>query len=138
MRFHVLYSQYQALIVTATLDTVILFVHDVELLAEFYVRTFHLQVTEQHTDEWRLLRAGAAHLGLHRIGIPFRDSAITEESNSKIVFEIDEDIHQVHQRLTQQGVRLREVQTFPGSDYWFCDGQDPEGNVFQLKQRKRS
>lgn len=123
---------------TATLDTVILFVHDVQKLEDFYVHNFHLKVVEHHADEWRLLRAGSAHLGLHRVGIAYRDGSATGESNIKIVFEIDEDIHHVHERLTQQGVRLRDVQSFPGWEYWFCDGLDPEGNVFQLKQRKPS
>jgi len=31
---------------------------------------------------------------------------------------------------------MREIKTFDGYAYWLCDGQDPEGNVFQLKQSK--
>jgi hypothetical protein len=31
---------------------------------------------------------------------------------------------------------MQEVTTFDGYDFWLCDGKDPEGNVFQIKQRK--
>ena len=31
---------------------------------------------------------------------------------------------------------MREIKTFENYDYWLCDGEDLEGNVFQLKQRK--
>jgi hypothetical protein len=31
---------------------------------------------------------------------------------------------------------VKEITTFDNYDYWLCDGEDPEGNVFQLRQRK--
>jgi hypothetical protein len=32
---------------------------------------------------------------------------------------------------------MKEIKTFDNYDYWLCDGEDLEGNVFQLKQRKK-
>jgi hypothetical protein len=31
---------------------------------------------------------------------------------------------------------MREIKTFDNYEYWLCDGEDPEGNVFQLKRKK--
>jgi hypothetical protein len=31
---------------------------------------------------------------------------------------------------------MQQIKTFENYDYWLCDGADPEGNIFQLKQRK--
>ena len=57
-------------------------------------------------------------------------------NNVKIVFEIEEDINSLRLKLLGKNVSMREIKTFENYDYWLCDGEDPEGNVFQLKQRK--
>ncbi len=61
---------------------------------------------------------------------------ISFDNNTKIVFEIGEDINKVREELLNQNVFMKEIKTFDNYDYWLCDGQDPEGNIFQLKQRK--
>jgi hypothetical protein len=58
------------------------------------------------------------------------------ESNTKLVFEIEENIYVMRELLLQKNVKMREVKQFDGSDYLLCDGEDPEGNVFQLQQKK--
>ncbi|MFY7840964.1 MAG: VOC family protein [Lacibacter sp.] len=122
------------------LDTIILYVQDVELLKTFYVEIFELEVIEETPLQWVLLQAGQAKIGLHRIGEQYRNEAegtFKFDSNCKIVFETDEDIHAVLNRLLSRNVAMREVKTFNNYDYWLCDGEDPEGNVFQLKQKKQ-
>lgn len=57
------------------------------------------------------------------------------ESNTKLVFEIKEELTSLRQELINKGVALREIKSFPGFDYLLCDGEDPEGNVFQLAQK---
>jgi hypothetical protein len=58
------------------------------------------------------------------------------ESNTKLVFEIEENIYVMRELLLQKNVKMREVKQFDGSDYLLCDGEYPEGNVFQLQQKK--
>lgn len=122
------------------LNSIILFVQDVDKLKSFYAGILQLQVVEELASEWLLLQAGNCSIGLHKIGEQYTQKgheAIKFDNNTKIVFEIDEDIHQTRERLLAQNVLLREIKTFDNYDFWLCDGEDPEGNVFQLKQRKK-
>ncbi len=52
------------------------------------------------------------------------------DNNAKIVFEIEDDINKTRQLLLDKNVPIREIKTFDNYDYWLCDGEDPEGNVF--------
>ena len=120
------------------LDSIILYVRDVERLKLFYLRIFKLDVVEEHDSQWVLLKAGYARIGLHQMGEQYLTQGTTGQwkSNAKIVFEINEDIHQLRTRLLSHGVVMREVKTFDNYSYFLCDGEDPEGNVFQLKKKK--
>ena len=86
-----------------------------------------------------LLGAGQCTLGLHKIGLGYtaaENPAPVCESNTKMVFEVGEDVVALRDKLLQAGVLMREIKTFPNYGYWICDGEDPEGNVFQLRQPK--
>ena len=122
------------------LHTIILFVQDVDRLKTFYVDILELDIVEEIQSEWLLLKAGSCNIGLHKIGNQYLDSnkaALKFDNNTKIVFEVDEDIHQLREQLLDKNVLLKEIKTFDNYGYWLCDGEDPEGNVFQLKQRKQ-
>lgn len=124
---------------TFNLDTIILYVQNVDKLKAFYNDVFNLKVVEEYQSTWALLQAGNCKIGLHKIGEQYWDEskgAFKFESNSKIVFEINEDLSQVREHFIKRGISMREIKTFDDYDYWLCDGEDPEGNVFQLKQRK--
>ncbi len=121
------------------LETIIIFVQNVDKLKLFYVDILELEILEEWQSEWLLLNAGNCKIGLHKIGEQYLDSSTGEskfDNNTKIVFEIEEDINEVRSRLLDKSVLLKEVKTFDNYNYWLCDGEDPEGNVFQLKQRK--
>ncbi|MES2778196.1 MAG: VOC family protein [Bacteroidota bacterium] len=121
------------------LDSIIIFVQDVSRLKHFYVDILKLDMLEELQSEWLLLKAGNCKIGLHKIGNRYLDNtneAIKFESNTKIVFEIEEDIYSLRDTLLKLNVPLKEIKTFDNYDYWVCDGADPEGNVFQLKQKK--
>ena len=126
--------------ISVHLDTIILYVRDVERLKLFYLHIFKLDIVEEHGAQWVLLKTGNFHMGLHQAGEKYLTPGNPGKwkSNAKIVFKVDEDIHQLRIRLISQGVAMREVKTFDAYPYWLCDGEDPEGNVFQLKQRKLS
>ncbi len=124
---------------TVNLDAIILYVQDVDRLKTFYIDTFNMEVIEEHPPQWVLLKAGHGNLGLHKIGEQYLDKSkgsFKFDSNCKIVFDIQEDINKARDRLVSQNVAMREVKTFDNYDYWLCDGEDPEGNVFQLKKKK--
>ena len=125
--------------VKASLNSIILFVRDVERLSDFYTGIFQLDLIEHTPQMWALLKAGNMSIGLHRIGQEYlaeTDDSFRVDNNVKLVFEIFEDIHQLRESLLQSGVTIRDVKTFENYDYRLCDGEDPEGNVFQLKQGK--
>ncbi len=123
-----------------SLETIILFVQDVDKLKSFYTDTLQLTLLEETKAEWVLLQAGAAAIGLHKIGTGYADDkngTFKFDNNTKIVFDVDEDIHKLREDLLNKNVPVKEIKTFDNYDFWVCDGEDPEGNVFQLKQRKK-
>ncbi|MCJ0742992.1 VOC family protein [Pedobacter montanisoli] len=121
------------------LDSVILYVQNVERLKTFYTEILKLQILEEDLPIWVLLSAGAFKIGLHKMGETYADQ-IKEgykfDNNTKLVFEIEDDIHKVRTHLLEQGVAMRAIKTYDDYAYLLCDGEDPEGNVFQLKQQK--
>jgi hypothetical protein len=120
-----------------TLESIILFVQNVDLLKDFYSKYFLFDILEEIDEQWVLLNTGTCNLGLHKIGTHY-EADTDWESNTKLVFVLEEDIFQVREDLFDKGVAIGEVKSFEGYPYWLCDGQDPEKNVFQLKQKKKS
>jgi catechol-2,3-dioxygenase len=120
-----------------SLNRVILFVQDVNRLKYFYQSVFNLTPAEEIINEWVVFRTGCAELALHRAGLTYRndDTALKVNSNAKLVFETDADLTQLREELIQKNVVMREIKSFD-PDYLLCDGEDPERNVFQLKQKK--
>ena len=122
-----------------SLNTIIIFVRDIDIVKSFYTDILQLHIIEEYTSQWVLLNAGTANIGLHKIGEPYAGNIANGykfDNNTKMVFETREDIYTLRASLLQQGVSMQEVKTFDNYDYWLCDGQDPEGNIFQLKQKK--
>jgi catechol-2,3-dioxygenase len=124
-----------------TLNGIILFVQDVDRLKHFYSNHFNLTVAEEITSEWVLLKAGHCELGLHKIGADYLkpgESTVRVDTNTKIVFDIDEDLFVIHRVLTEKNITLTEIKTWDNFPYWVCDGEDYEGNVFQLRMKKQA
>jgi hypothetical protein len=40
----------------------------------------------------------------------------------------------LREKLLSRGVRMRDLKRYDGFAQLMCDGEDPEGNVFQLSQ----
>jgi catechol-2,3-dioxygenase len=122
------------------LDTIILYVQNVDKLKSFYINILKLDIVEEYQSIWILLKAGNGKIGLHKIGDQYPEKSKGEfkfDNNTKIVFEVDEDINKVREHLLNQNVFMKEIKTFDNYDFLLCDGEDPEGNVFQLKQKKK-
>jgi hypothetical protein len=120
-------------------DSIILYVQNPVRLAAFYTDVLHLFIIETAGSDWVLLAAGSANIGLHRIGDRYAHNfrkGQRFDNNTKIVFIIQNDLTRMRQELLAQNVPMREIKTFDNYPFWLCDGEDPEGNVFQLKQPK--
>ncbi len=116
----------------------IIFGYQVEKLASFYIDNFGLTVTEEIKGQWIVLNAGKVEIAIHKVGqgyepadgVPFR-----AESNTKLVFYLSGSLEDFRQQLADKGVVIGKVTSFAGINSLFCDGEDPEGNVFQIEQR---
>jgi catechol-2,3-dioxygenase len=118
-----------------TLAGFILFVTDTDRLKQFYTGYFGCSVLEEIPAQWVLLKAGACELGLHKIG-PEASATGGADSNTKLIFETTEELSNLVQRLKTDGILVGDIQHWENYPYAVCDGQDPEGNVFQLRQKK--
>lgn len=121
------------------LETIIIFVQNIEKLKSFYSNILELEIVEEIESQWVLLKAGNANIGLHQIGEQYLENDVEGfkvDNNTKIIFEIEDDIYQIRKKLMDKNVPLQEIKKFENDDFLRCDGEDPEGNVFQLKQKK--
>jgi predicted enzyme related to lactoylglutathione lyase len=123
----------------ATMSRLILYVYDVTALTSFYRTHFGLELCEEIEGEWAVMKAGAMELALHRVGEPYRERQPQRRSmtNAKMVFSIESGLVELREKLSAAGVPMRELKRYQGFPQLMCDGEDPEGNVFQLSQRDR-
>jgi catechol 2,3-dioxygenase-like lactoylglutathione lyase family enzyme len=96
-----------------------------EAMAAFYEQRIGLKVLSRE-DGFVDFDAGGARLALHR-GTP-------NPSRTKICFYAP-DVSKARGELVGRGVKMSR-DPGPGSGLKLCDGKDPEGNVFQLSNRK--
>jgi catechol-2,3-dioxygenase len=121
----------------ASLSRIILYVQDVGLLTRFYRDILGLPVVQEIGDEWVIFRPGSCELALHRVDRPYRVAdagSWTVETNVKLVLVVAREIAELRAELISKGVPMREVKSYPGFPGPLCDGEDPEGNIFQLQQ----
>jgi catechol 2,3-dioxygenase-like lactoylglutathione lyase family enzyme len=116
------------------LAQVLLFVKDVPRMQRFYQGTFGLSVVSSDPGFVRL-EAGGCVLALHALprepDVP-QPPPPREDSWIKVGFHTD-DVAAERARLVAAGVTMRELHTWQGIS--FCDGVDPEGNIFQITTR---
>jgi catechol 2,3-dioxygenase-like lactoylglutathione lyase family enzyme len=120
--------------VNVSLNRIVLYVQDVDRLADFYRAMLGLAVVEEIPGEWSVLATGSCELALHRAGPAYRRPGATTESNAKIVFAVERDLAEFRAELLARGVPLGELKAYPPLTGPLCDGRDPEGNVFQLAE----
>ena len=121
----------------ASLSRIILYVQDVGLLTRFYRDILGLPVVQEIGDEWVIFRPGSCELALHRVDRPYRVAdagSWTVETNVKLVLVVTREIAELRAELISKGVPMREVKSYPGFPGPLCDGEDPEGSIFQLQQ----
>jgi catechol 2,3-dioxygenase-like lactoylglutathione lyase family enzyme len=112
----------------------IVFVDDVARMQAFYHGVLGLPVITAEPG-WVRLDAGGVVLALHAIKPPrTRPDPAPErvEAVIKLCFRVD-DVDQTREALAVAGVKMRTVHR--SGDLAFCDGIDPEGNIFQITTR---
>lgn len=121
----------------ARLSRIIIFCADVEKLATFYRDCFGLPIVGNLDKNWTVLSAGQTEIAFHKMNNEYLTTSVEDfkiiDSNVKLVFEIAADLASFRQDLLSKKVDVDEIKEFPGYPPW-CDGRDPEGNVFQLLQ----
>ena len=108
------------------LRRVMLFVKDVDAVADFYVQKLGLRVVHREPG-FADLDAGGARLALHRSGNPTPGS-------TKLCFYTP-DVSATRTALIAAGVEMGK-DPGPGEGLRLCDGKDPAGNTFQLSTRE--
>ena len=120
------------------LGTVTLYAKDLKKMVAFYRDALGFAIIPSRYDpgEFVVLDAGNTQLCLHQIPEVIArniESSDPSQSNSKVPAKITfviEDIEGMRERLIARGLAMGSLQSFP--PLLFCDGQDPEGNLFQI------
>src|SRR5207244_3521927 len=121
------------------LGRAIIFAKDMAVMRAFYGEALGLApIAETSTPDWAEFAAGGMSLALHAIPREVAQAIVVSSPSRarddvpvKLVFWVD-DVRAEHARLLARGVSMREPQPWGA-----CDGVDPEGNVFQIAQRRR-
>ena len=112
------------------LAQVIVFGNDLLRMKAFYGQALGLSVLEEG-DGFIRLEAGGCVLMLHAIREP-PSAKPREDTFIKLAFHTD-DVAATRDALIGLGARMYDPHHF--GTVTFCDGVDPEGNVFQITTR---
>jgi predicted enzyme related to lactoylglutathione lyase len=115
----------------APITRIVLYVKNVEKVAEFYQRVFELELVGAPEKGWIQLGAGGCNLALHQAA----KTAAFRRAAAKIVFGV-KDVAQAKAVLESRGLKLGPIHVTPNST--FCNGKDPEGNKLSIGNRGMS
>lgn len=123
------------------LTQALVFVSDVEKMQAFYEQGFGLKVKDgAAADGFVRLHdpkaKGGAVLALHKLRGPASDGTPRTDAVTKLCFEAKDAaaVKAAATRLKKAGAKMRAPKSF--DTITFCDGIDPEGNVFQVTTRQ--
>jgi predicted enzyme related to lactoylglutathione lyase len=114
-----------------SMNRVIVFVEDVPGCTAFYRDVLGLKQTGYADAGWVPFDAGGCLLTLHK-ATPGKHPSEGARS-VQIVFKVD-DVAAVRESLIAKGAEMGEL-VIVNNDLTFCDGHDPEGNLFQISSR---
>jgi predicted enzyme related to lactoylglutathione lyase len=111
------------------LKRIIIFAKDVVLLAGFYKKMFGIKDGYIAGDKkWAELNTGSTSIAFHNGG-----KKGSKDGHPKLVFYA-KDVDKARTMLIDKGVNMGRVIT--AEELRLCNGKDPEGNVFQISNRK--
>jgi catechol 2,3-dioxygenase-like lactoylglutathione lyase family enzyme len=117
------------------LGQAMVFVHDAARMQAFY-ESLGMQVVDGDAASGfvRLADpAGGAVLAIHATKAAGPGGAPRTDTWIKLCFLVD-DVDRERETLVGRGVTMREIHRWEGIA--FCDGVDPEGNIFQITTRR--
>jgi catechol 2,3-dioxygenase-like lactoylglutathione lyase family enzyme len=115
------------------ISRIIIFVSNLEKMRDFYQTAFGLERLDDGSAEGFItLNAGACQISLHELPGEPESAEACEDSYIKFVFGSG-NIEADRLFLEKHGARMRK--TIRCGEIEFCDGLDPEGNVFQISTR---
>lgn len=117
------------------LGQAMVFVHDAARMQAFYA-SLGMQVVDGDAASGfvRLADpAGGAVLAIHATKAAGAGGAPRVDTWIKLCFLVD-DVDREREALVGRGVTMREIHRWEGIA--FCDGVDPEGNIFQITTRR--
>lgn len=116
------------------LGQAMVFVHDAAKMQAFY-EGLGLRVVDGDAASGFVRLAdpgGGAVLALHATEAIGPGGPARSDVPTKLCFEVD-DAEREREALVARGVAMRDLQRWEGLA--FCDGVDPEGNIFQIATR---
>lgn len=117
-----------------SLYRIILFGDRIDRLKDFYIEYFKLELVTEIKGEWVVLKSGQIEIALHKIGSAYRTSGTFKtDSNTKLVFRVNRDLKALREMFLAKEVPVQEIISFPETNTLCFDGEDPEGNIFQLE-----
>jgi predicted enzyme related to lactoylglutathione lyase len=108
------------------LRRVILFVDDLAKMTDFYEKKLGLTIAGREADFVDFDAGGGCRLALH--------SGVSNPGRTKVCFYAA-DVAKARQELVDRGVKMGKPPA-PSDSPQLCDGKDPEGNPFQISNRK--
>ncbi|MGH7923975.1 MAG: VOC family protein [Candidatus Binatus sp.] len=109
-----------------SIKRIIMFTSGMQIMADFYRDVIGLrQIADE--DGWKEFEAGGCNVALHN-----GTSAIGRRP-PKLVF-FSSNVAATRVSLLKRGARLGKVKSGNGLD--LCEGKDPDGNPFQISNRK--
>ena len=112
----------------APITRIVLYVKNVEKVAEFYQRVFELKIVGSPEKGWIEFAAGGCNIALHQAA----KTANFRRAAAKIAFGV-KDVATAKILLENRGLKLGPIHITPNST--FCNGKDPEGNLISIGNR---
>ena len=109
-----------------SIKRMIIFTRQIDAMAAFYRDVMGLKQTENEPG-WKEFAAGGCNIALHR------GSSEVGTRPPKIVFYSD-DVAATRDALLRRGASMGKVKSGSGLD--LCEGRDPDGNPFQISNRR--
>jgi predicted enzyme related to lactoylglutathione lyase len=108
------------------IQRVIYFTTNMEAMSHFYREVMGLEPLPESGAGWKEFRAGGCNISLHG------GKASATGRGPKVVF-YTADVSSARDALVKRGAKMGKVAS--GNELTFCDGTDPDGNVFQISTR---
>ena len=109
-----------------SMKRIIMFTRQIDAMATFYR---HVLALKQVANEpgWKEFAAGGCNIALHR------GSSEVGTRSPKIAF-YSNDVAATRDALVRRGASMGKVKSGSGLD--LCEGRDPDGNPFQISNRR--